>query len=162
MSHFVGLVFGFDHEELLEPYDEDREVDVYVKYTKDEAVNVVRTKRIEDYEWALKVLEKHPNPESDWEKNRVQHAQKIIEEGFEISYENAWEEAKKWGYERDDEDNLLSTHNPDSKWDWYIEGGRWGEWLLLKEKGENGEPLTTIYATKNETDRKSTRLNSSH
>lgn len=94
MSHFVGLVFGFDHEELLEPYDENREVDVYVKYTKDEAVNVVRTKRIEDYEWALKVLEKHPNP--------------------------------------------------DSKWDWYIEGGRWGEWLLLKEKDENGEPLTAI------------------
>lgn len=51
MSHFVGLVFGFDHEELLEPYDENREVDVYVKYTKDEAVNVVRTKRIEDYEY---------------------------------------------------------------------------------------------------------------
>lgn len=94
MSHFVGLVFGFDHEELLEPYDENREVDVYVKYTKDEAINVVRTRRIEDYEWALKVLEKHPNPESDWEKNHVQHAQKIIEEGFEISYENAWEEAK--------------------------------------------------------------------
>ena len=44
----------------------------------------------------MKVLEKHPNPESDWEKNHVQHAQKIIEEGFEISYENAWEEAKKW------------------------------------------------------------------
>ena len=84
MSHFVGLVFGFDHEGLLEPYDENREVDVYVKYTKDEAVNVVRTKRIEDYEWALKVLEKHPNPESDWEKNHVQHAQKIIEEGFEM------------------------------------------------------------------------------
>lgn len=40
MSHFVGLVFGFDHEELLEPYDENREVDVYVN----EAVNVVRTK----------------------------------------------------------------------------------------------------------------------
>lgn len=152
MSHFVGLVFGFDHEELLEPYDENREVDVYVKYTKDEAVNVVRTKRIEDYEWALKVLEKHPNSESDWEKNHVQHAQKIIEEGFEISYENAWEEAKKWGYERDDEDNLLSTYNPDSKWDWYIEGGRWGGWLLLKEKDENGEPLTAIYATKNEVD----------
>ena len=60
--------------------------------------------------------------------------------------------AKNWGYEIDDEENLMSTYNPDSKWDWYCEGGRWGAWLLLKEKGEDGEPLNAIFATKEEVD----------
>lgn len=39
MSHFVGLVFGSNIEELLEPYNESMEVEQYVRYTKDEAVD---------------------------------------------------------------------------------------------------------------------------
>lgn len=42
--------------------------------------------------------------------------------------------------------------NEPDKWDWYCEGGRWGAWLLLKEKGEDGEPLNAIFATKEEVD----------
>lgn len=34
----------------------------------------------------------------------------------------------------------------------YSEGGRWGAWLILKEKDENGIPLTAIFATKSEVD----------
>lgn len=86
------------------------------------------------------------------EKEQLERANKIIEKGLFISYEDAWEEAKNWGYKIDDEENLMSTYNPDSKWDWYCEGGRWGAWLLLKEKGEDGEPLNAISATKEEVD----------
>lgn len=86
------------------------------------------------------------------EKEQVERANKIIEGGIGISYEDAWEEAKKWGYGMDDDENLLSTYNPESKWDWYSEGGRWGAWLILKEKDENGVPLTAIFATKSEVD----------
>lgn len=152
MSHFVGFVFGSNVDELLEPYDENMVVDAYVRYTKDEAVDEVKRRHADNYEYALKVLDKYQDPKSDWEKEQVERANKIIEGGIGISYEDAWEEAKKWGYDMDDDENLLSTYNPESKWDWYSEGGRWGAWLILKEKDENGVPLTAIFATKSEVD----------
>lgn len=152
MSHFVGFVFGSNVDELLEPYDENMVVDAYVRYTKDEAVDEVKRRHADNYEYALKVLDKYQDPKSDWEKEQVERANKIIEGGIGISYEDAWEEAKKWGYDMDDNENLLSTYTPESKWDWYSEGGRWGAWLILKEKDENGVPLTAIFATKSEVD----------
>lgn len=152
MSHFVGLVFGYNYNELLEPYDENREVYVYIKYTKDDAINQVRQERIDTYEYALRVLERFPNPSTEQEQSNVDWAKKVIDKGIDISYEEAWKIVKEWGYEIDDEDNLLSTYNPDSKWDWYIEGGRWGAWLLLKEKDEDGNSLKAVYATKDEID----------
>lgn len=33
----------------------------------------------------------------------------------------------------DENGNLLSTYNPDSKWDWYKTGGRWKDLLILKK-----------------------------
>lgn len=139
MSHFVGLVFGSNVETLLEPYDENMEVEQYVRYTKDEAIDEVKTRHADNYEYAIKLADKYKNPTTDWEKEQLERANKIIEKGLFISYEDAWEEAKNWGYKIDDEENLMSTYNPDSKWDWYCEGGRWGAWLLLKEKGEDGD-----------------------
>lgn len=152
MSHFVGFVFGSNIDELLEPYNENMEVDEYVKYTKDEAVDEVKRRHANTYEHALKVLDKYQSPKSAQEKERVDWANKIIEDGIGISYENAWEEAKKWGYNMDDDENLLSTYNPESKWDWYSEGGRWGDWLILKEKDENGVPFAAVFALKSEVD----------
>lgn len=37
---------------------------------------------------------------------------------------------------KDEEGNLYTTYNPNSKWDWYSIGGRWGDSLKLK----TGEP----------------------
>lgn len=96
MSHFVGFVFGSNVDELLEPYDENMVVDAYVRYTKDEAVDEVKRRHADNYEYTLKVLDKYQDPKSDWEKEQVERANKIIEGGIGISYEDAWEEAKKW------------------------------------------------------------------
>lgn len=117
MSHFVGLVFGSNVETLLEPYDENMEVEQYVRYTKDEAIDEVKTRHADNYEYAIKLADKYKNPTTEWEKEQLERANKIIEKGLFISYEDAWEEAKNWGYEIDDEENLMSTYNPDSKWD---------------------------------------------
>lgn len=152
MSHFVGLVFGSDVETLLEPYNESMEVEQYVRYTKDEAVDKVKEIHAANYEYAVEVVEKYKNPATDWERGQLKQANETLDKGLTISYEEAWEEAKNWGYEIDDEENLLSTYNPDSKWDWYSEGGRWGFWLLLKERGEDGEPLTEVCAQKKDID----------
>ena len=32
----------------------------------------------------------------------------------------------------DKDGNIISTYNPDSKWDWYEIGGRWSGMLLIK------------------------------
>ena len=52
MSHFAVAVFtepnGKTVDELLAPYDENIEMEPYIKYTKEEAIAAVR-KEIEDY-----------------------------------------------------------------------------------------------------------------
>ena len=42
MSHFVGLCFGDYWESNLEQYYEGLEVEAYVAYTKDEAIDKVK------------------------------------------------------------------------------------------------------------------------
>lgn len=37
---------------------------------------------------------------------------------------------------KDSDGNLYSTYNPQSKWDWYQEGGRWSGSLKRKDTGE--------------------------
>lgn len=151
MSHFVGLVFGSNMEELLEPFDENKELEEYVRFTQDEAVDKVKEERAYLYEKALEAIEKLKNPETQLEKETLERCKKMVERGIGISYDEAWEEAKSWGYDIDENNNLLSTYNLDSKWDWYVIGGRWGSWLILKS--EDGESLqTAACASKGEVD----------
>ena len=128
MSHFIGLCFGEFWEQNLEQYDESLEVEPYIRYTKDEAIDEAKSRHTQDYEYALKALKN-----KDLDSRSYEYFQQVLNKGLFISYEDAWEEAKKWGYEIDSDENLLSTYNPDSRWDWYSVGGRWGEYLPLKE-----------------------------
>lgn len=71
----------------------------------------------------------------------------------DISDEEAWEYVKEsWGYTINEKDELVSTYNPDSKWDWYSIGGRWGGFLPLKELDSEGDHLTTNEALVGEID----------
>lgn len=137
MSHFIGLVFGNNVEDLLAPYSEILEVEPYISYTKDEAVNEVRERTISQYEYAISERPKYEGSDSI----HLANIDRIIERGMYISYEDAWEEAKAWGYEIDEEENLLSTYNPNSKWDWYTEGGRWDGYLPVLGRDENDETM---------------------
>ena len=71
MSHFVGLVFGSNVETLLEPYDENMEVEQYVRYTKDEAIDEVKTRHADNYEDAIKLADKYKNPTTDGKRNSL-------------------------------------------------------------------------------------------
>ena len=128
MSHFVGLCFGVNWEDNLDRYYEGLEVEAYIAYTKEEAIDHVKKARANNYEFAVNSLQ-NPNLDSGLKE----HYQDIVDRGLFISYEDAWEEAKDWGYEIDENENLLSTYNPDSKWDWYSVGGRWGGFLHYKD-----------------------------
>ena len=147
MSHFIGLCFGDFWESNLDPYDEGLEVEPYVAYTKEEAIDEVKQRHASNYEWAIKALEH----QSTTERQR-KHAESVVEKGLFISYEDAWKVAQEWGYEIDEEENLLSRYNPDSKWDWYSIGGRWHSYLYLKEVDDDGNAIKVDQASFGEID----------
>lgn len=140
MSHFVGLCFGVNWESNLDRYDENMEVEPYIKYTKDEAIDEVKRRHAQSYENALEALKK-----KNLDSESYEYFQKIIDKGLFISYEDAWNEVKNWGYEIDENENLLSTYNPDSKWDWYSVGGRWDGFLHFKDADPGFEETNTAY-----------------
>ena len=140
MSHFVGLCFGDNWEDHLENYYEGLEVEAYIAYTKEEAIDEVKKQRAYSYERAVEMLQK-----PDLTSKQIEHYQKIIDDGLFISYEDAWKEAKDWGYEVDEDENLLSTYNPDSRWDWYSIGGRWDGFLHYKDVEPGLEETNEAY-----------------
>lgn len=114
MSHYTVTVIHKDTQdvdELLAPYDEEIKVAPYIKYTKQEAIEYVR-KKWKGYE-----------DKSDSECYDA-FAEDYISEGM-----------------TDEDGNLYSTYNPNSKWDWYQKGGRWSG--LLKTK--DGEKCNEAY-----------------
>lgn len=147
MSHFIGLCFGYDWENQLDYYYEGRDVEPYIKYTKQEAIEREKQIQKSNYEYAIKAIkEDFIIPET------LTYLNKIIAKGMYISDAEAWEEAKRLGYLIDQDENLLSSYNPDSKWDWYSIGGRWDGFLVLKERDEEGDIIETNEALVNEVD----------
>lgn len=147
MSHFVGLCFGNYWDYNLEQYAEDLEVESYVEQTKEEAIAEVKRGQRKRYLEAVKALQiDNLNSQS------MEFYQKIVDQGPTISKEDAWEEVLSWGYELDEDENLLSTYNPNSKWDWYCVGGRWNGFLVLKERKEDGSIIEVNEAYFNEID----------
>lgn len=130
MSHFVGMCFGSFWENDLEQYDENILVPPYVVYTKQEAIEEAKCSHRNLYKRATQ------NSKDDW-------AIHIISTGEYLTDEKAWDEVKSWGYNIDENENLISTYNPNSKWDWYTIGGRWNGWLKLKES-QSGCNISTI------------------
>lgn len=150
MSHFCVYVFSKDTdvESLLAPYDENIEVVPYVKYTREQAIAEVR-KEIEDYKNSLyaefladpkayKEKAKKTAFNEERYKSHINYLENEFPKMLEWTDEECYEYKAKWYKDNDmidDNGNLLSTYNPKSKWDWYSQGGRWGNGLILK----NGE-----------------------
>lgn len=101
MSHFSVLVLHAkddSFENLLAPFDENLEVKPYLYIPHEKAV--------EEMKQGLATL----NPE-------IQEKYKTISETDRLrSY---------FGRTIDEERNIWSTYNPQSRWDWYSVGGRW-------------------------------------
>lgn len=114
MSHFVVMVIGEDAEDQLSPYDEGIEVDRY-------EVGVV----------------------TDEEKERM--LKYYAEKGKKYSsFDECYEEnGLNWDGGRCEKDENgewieYSTYNPDSKWDWYVLGGRWSGAFIKLKPGKEG------------------------
>ena len=111
MSHFAVAVFtkpnGATVEELLAPYDENMETELYVDRTKEE------------------VLEEIAEYEDEYPEYKTMTDEEKIKDFF--------------GYRHfDEEGNPMTSYNPNSKWDWYVVGGRFAGLLKAKE-GNHGD-----------------------
>ena len=143
MSHYTVLVINSDGiadvDEQLKDYDENIEVDRYVKYTKDELI-----KREKEY---IKDYEK--GTYAEYLKDKDAYRKKCSNNQSHLSYiENEFSKKLKWtdeqiyanaikSYEDVGKDGeVYSTYNPLSKWDWYEIGGRWAGEFKLNPGGE--------------------------
>ena len=153
MSHSIVYIFKSEDAELsdiLERYWEEKEVDTYIQYTREQAIAKVR-QDCEDYKQSYWYTEYHKDPEK-YKANC--HNEKHIE-----YLEHGFEERCNWTDEQcyqnmramfdddmvDEDGNLLSDYNPDSKWDWYEVGGRWNNVLVTKEgNGTNEDCVSEI------------------
>jgi hypothetical protein len=117
MSHFVVLVLGGTPETIdeylektLEPYNENTPV---APYWEEEATNA------QDH-WAWSYTEEAVVPIA----TMVEYAEFLNKRYSEDGYKYRV---------RDGVLQRQSTYNPESKWDWWVVGGRWSNMLMLKD-----------------------------
>lgn len=143
MSHYSVAVItetGYEDEvmDLLEPFDENKEVETYIYRTKETIIEdgkrhkeatIERIKNIEDKDKLIKYL-----IDSDYQFIRNILGAETDEDFYAIEIDGIDEEwIDKYG-------NELSTYNPDSKYDWWVIGGRWSGSL----RDLNGEYHNTL------------------
>lgn len=151
MSHFTVAVFtdpkhdGDSVDSLLGPYNENIEVERYLYKTKAELIADER-KRIayhkERYDQYLADPEKYVQENFVGQTDNYQFKWLTTEFPPQMSwtdeecYQHAIEHVSPEKIDPETGD-MWSTYNPDSKWDWWALGGRWGCTLLVKD--EDGE-----------------------
>lgn len=141
MSHYAVAVFteegGKTVEELLNPYYEDLCVPTIT--TKKEIIDKAR-KEIEEYKNGL-YAEYLKDPEgyisACTNEKHIKYITEEFPEKLKWTDEECYRDKIKYEDEEDILDNgdVLSVYNPNSKWDWYVVGGRFSNIVPLK----NGE-----------------------
>lgn len=147
MSHFSVLAIqkakhNMSLEELLGPYDENLEADPRVYKTKKELIDeekeniskILTNSTVQEYlADPVKFKEEESEGTVKWVERLLDKHYKVAAGSFtdEDYYQMAIEDRDP--EEFDEDGNLLTTYNEDSKWDWYQVGGRWSDELILKD-----------------------------
>lgn len=141
MSHFVMLITG-DYRAKLAPYDENTQnkkytdKDIFCKageyetYIKNQILPFLGIDGIQDENFRKYVLREKSLAEKSLKSPRRMKKFILHHEGGEI----------------DREGNIFDRTNPNAKWDWYMEGGRWCD--FYRDKNDN----VLIHALKKEFD----------
>jgi hypothetical protein len=131
MSHFTVLVIGDDVETALQPFHEFECTGYVDQYVVDvDTTEEMRKEYVEEFnksaEHQLKygTLRKFFKEWAEYDCVTSRH---------EIDLENT----HKFGYvmlnmEENDVIKAIRRTNPNRQWDWWVEGGRWSDMLLLK------------------------------
>lgn len=136
MSHYVVAVFMDEKttiEDLLEPFDENIEVEKYVYRTKKEQIDYGK----EEIKYNLKMYKEYMK---DKKKFRREHRLQCVRFVKKIPRMKKWDDEKIYKYsiryyssdEIGKNGEIYSTYNKDAKWDWYDIGGRWKNMLIDK------------------------------
>jgi hypothetical protein len=144
MSHFAVLLIGNDIEEQLSKYDENLEIPRYILYTKEELIANER-ESIEEYKndtYAEYLSDPIKYAENTTNENHLKYLKEEFPKKLTMTDEEIYELAIKWYDPEDIGENgeVYSTRNPNSKWDWYEVGGRWGGTIAVKDGVEIDMP----------------------
>lgn len=134
MSHFTVLVIGDNVDKQLEKYDENLEMPEYVEGE----VSEEEMQRFVDYY----------TKESE-EPIKLGTSDQTLLERFEEIYAIKGDDWNSNTYKKiNGVWSEVSTYNPESKWDWYVTGGRWAGFFKLKSNLD--KELKEIGFTRNE------------
>ncbi len=147
MSHYCVLVIGADPENQLTPYDENLEVKFYDKtahlqseYENGGAKYVIFAdgRMANIYSQEVRDLWQPVNKNTPFSKCELilPKGAKVEMVPFKQVYKDFETFAKQHcGLEKNEQGQYGYMYNPNAKWDWYELGGRWENYLPLK----NGE-----------------------
>lgn len=124
MSHFTVLVIGENPEDQLSPYNENIEIP---RYASEQVSD-------EDMQHFVEYYAKKNS------KNGKIHINSTFDELYQKNGDD-WN-SNRWQKHTDGTWWEYSTRNHQSKWDWYVLGGRWTGFFKLKHAcvGEVGQP----------------------
>ena len=115
MSHFLTMIIGDDPEKQLAPFDENLDVPEY--YSEDVSEK--------DKQGMMAYYSNGSFPFSDFEECYKYYGQDWNGNSWKKCDDGIW--------------RVSTTYNPNSKWDWYLLGGRWsGRILKLKPEATSG------------------------
>lgn len=122
---------------LLAPFDEQLETPRYVRYTKAQLIEKGK-KEIDDYKngYYNEYLKDPVAYSKGCSPEHIKYISKTFPQKLSYTDEEIYEDQIGY-YEPEDigvDGEVYSEYNPNSKWDWYVVGGRWAGWLQDKEK----------------------------
>jgi hypothetical protein len=143
VTHFtVGIIVPQDMLDvevfiarLMEPYYEHSEADPYVCYSLEEAAADIQSEI-----GRLEQMLRHQDPAYNLDKCRQSLAKLQA-----TTPKQKYAEYLQFHETFDSQGRPVSTYNPDSKWDWYVIGGRWDGWI--NDRDTSGEAVADTIAT---------------
>ena len=135
MTHFtVGIIVPQDVSDvesfvarLMDRYYEHSEDEPYVCYSLEQAAADIASAI-----HRLELIIGRNEPHFDMAKCRQN-----LEQLRAMAPQEKYDERIRHHEQFNDQGEPISTYNPDSKWDWYVIGGRWDGWINGREaKGE--------------------------
>lgn len=134
MSHFAVLVIGNDPEALLEPFSEHIEVPEYKRENVSE----------EDMQRFIELYTTEQNKDHIKISAEEAQANKLL--SFDELYEKNGEDWNDSAWKKDDEGvwGEFTTYNPNSKWDWYLLGGRWSGFFKVKRVADIVDSMENV------------------